>query len=250
MSSTPTDGLGSGPPQSGTSTSTSDEARDQAQQVAGTAKQEAGRVADEARHQVRGLLDEATSQVTEQSTQQKDRLAGTVRGFADDLQQIRSGEQPSGLASSVVDQVQQGAHDLAERLESRDPAELLDDVRRFARRRPGTFLLGALAAGVVVGRLARGQRDASSAPVTGVGPATEASTTVGTPGPAPTTGLPPVPPTDAATPAFVSGRGEDDAVDEDVRAGDGSHPETEAGPSWTGTETPPVARPGTGGAPL
>ena len=44
----------------------------------------------------------------------------------------------------------------AGKLQNREPAELLDEVRSFARRKPGLFLLGAAAAGVVAGRLTRG----------------------------------------------------------------------------------------------
>jgi hypothetical protein len=52
------------------------------------------------------------------------------------------------------------ARQVGARLDGREPQELLDDVRGFARRRPGTFLLGSLAAGVLVGRLLRGAKDA------------------------------------------------------------------------------------------
>jgi hypothetical protein len=54
--------------------------------------------------------------------------------------------------------------ELADWLKNREPADLLGEVRSFARRKPGTFLLGALAAGVVAGRLARGAKDAQSSP--------------------------------------------------------------------------------------
>jgi hypothetical protein len=54
------------------------------------------------------------------------------------------------------------ARGLSSRLEGREPRELLDDVRGFAQRKPGTFLLGALAAGVVAGRLTRGAKAAQS----------------------------------------------------------------------------------------
>ena len=65
-----------------------------------------------------------------------------------------------------MQQVAEQARGLASQLDDREPSELLEDVRRFARRRPGTFLLGALAAGIVVGRLTRGAKaaqDSSSA---------------------------------------------------------------------------------------
>jgi hypothetical protein len=45
---------------------------------------------------------------------------------------------------------------LADWLDGREPGQLLDEARNFARRRPGVFLVGALAAGVVAGRMTRG----------------------------------------------------------------------------------------------
>ena len=41
-------------------------------------------------------------------------------------------------------------------LDNHEPSDLLDEVKRFARRRPGAFLALAAAAGVVAGRLTRG----------------------------------------------------------------------------------------------
>lgn len=136
-------------------------AKDETQRVAGVAKDEAQRVTDEARNQVRGLLDDATSQVDEQSKAQKARLAKTVRTFGDDLGSMtKDSDSQSGLAGELVQQVADQARSLAGHLDDREPRELLDDVRGYARRNPGTFLLGALAAGVVVGRLTRGAKAA------------------------------------------------------------------------------------------
>jgi hypothetical protein len=136
-------------------------AKDETQRVAGVAKDEAQRVTDEAKTQVRGLLDDATSQVDEQSKAQKARLAETVRTFGDDLDSMTAHTHDSaGIAGTVVQQVADQARSLAGHLEDREPRELLEDVRGYARRNPGTFLLGALAAGVVVGRLTRGVKAA------------------------------------------------------------------------------------------
>jgi len=78
-----------------------------------------------------------------------------------------------------VQQASSKAGELAEWLEQRDPGTLLDEVRGLARRKPGTFLLGALAAGVVAGRLTRGAVDASKdQDVNGSGATTPASTPV------------------------------------------------------------------------
>jgi hypothetical protein len=138
-------------------------AADEGKRVAGVAQDEVKNVAAEAQSQLRSLLDDATSQVDEQSKAQKSRLADTVRTFGDDLESMRGEGQDGGIAAQVVQQVADQARGLASHLDERDPSELLDDVRHFARRRPGTFLLGALAAGIVVGRVTRGAKAAQAA---------------------------------------------------------------------------------------
>ena len=136
-------------------------AKDESKRVAGVAKDEAQSVVREATNQARGLLDDATAQVDAQSKEQKARLAEVVRTFGDDLHSMSAQDDgTSGLAGQLVQQVADQARSVASHLEDREPRELLEDVRGFARRRPGTFLLGALVAGVVVGRVTRGAKDA------------------------------------------------------------------------------------------
>jgi len=142
-------------------------AADQGKRVAGVAQDEVKNVASEAQNQLRGLLAEATTQVDEQSKAQKSRLADTVRTFGDDLESMRGEGHQDGVAAQVVQQVVGQARSLASHLDDREPSELLDDVRRFARRRPGTFLLGALAAGIVVGRVTRGAKASQDEPSSG-----------------------------------------------------------------------------------
>jgi hypothetical protein len=135
-------------------------AADEGKRVAGVAQDEAQRVTAEARDQLRGLVSEATTQLDEQSKAQQTRLAGTVRTFGDDLDAMTAEGHDDGVAAQLVRQVADQARGLASQLEDREPKELLEDMRSFARRKPGTFLLGALAAGVVVGRLTRGAKAA------------------------------------------------------------------------------------------
>jgi hypothetical protein len=94
----------------------------------------------------------------EQSGTQRDKLVGTLSTLTHDLSSMAD-QAPSGLAGDLARQAADQARSLTSRLENRDPGEILDDVRRFARRRPGVFLLGALAAGVATGRLLAGARD-------------------------------------------------------------------------------------------
>ena len=141
---------------------TASTAADQSKHVAGVAKDEARHVADEARLQARGLVNDAMTQVNEQSRSQRDRLVGTLQTFSDDLEQMASQGGRSGMATDLARQVAGKTRDLSTQLDGREPADLLDDVRDFARRRPGVFLVGALAAGVVAGRLARGAKESQS----------------------------------------------------------------------------------------
>ena len=154
-----------------------DEAAGESRHVAGVAKEEARGLADEAKQQARGLLDDARTQFDDQSRTQRDRVVDTLRAFSDDLEQMASQGGRMGMATDLTRQVAGRARDLSSRLDGREPTELLDDVRRYARSNPGTFLLGALAAGVVAGRLTRGvkqSRDQDDSRATGgpVGAAT------------------------------------------------------------------------------
>ena len=60
-----------------------------------------------------------------------------------------------GLAPDLVRQASSAIGDLAGRLDYGGLDTLVADLKRFARNKPGTFLLGAAAAGVIAGRLAR-----------------------------------------------------------------------------------------------
>lgn len=153
---------------------TSGTAADQAKQTGGTAaeegrhvasvaKGEAQNVVQESKQQAQNLLEEARTQIDEQSRTQRDRLVSTLQSFGDDIEKMANGEPTGGgMAQDLARQVSERARDLSSRIDGREPVELLDEVRSFARRRPGTFLLGALAAGVVAGRLTRGAKEAQS----------------------------------------------------------------------------------------
>ena len=55
----------------------------------------------------------------------------------------------------MVQQVSARLSSASSWLGDRDPSSVLDEVKRFARRRPGTFILAAAITGIVVGRLTR-----------------------------------------------------------------------------------------------
>lgn len=178
-------------PESGSSSSGgAGAAKEQAQQAAGTAAEEtkhvagvaqgeAQKVAGEAKSQVQSLVGQATSQVEDQSRTQLGRLAETLRSYGDDLQQMAS--QSEGPAAGLAREAAERVQGLSSHLEGREPRELLDDVRSFARRKPGVFLGGALVAGIVAGRLTRGAKAAHDGP-SGSGVGSSPYDTVGTTG--------------------------------------------------------------------
>jgi len=138
------------------------DAKESGKHVAGTAVDEGREVLAEGRRQIKDLAAEARQQVDEQSRTQKDKATGGLRDLADELAAIGSGTGgQNGLATDLAQQAATRVHDVAGWLESRNPGELVDELRGVARRHPGTFLLGALAAGVLAGRLTRGAVDAS-----------------------------------------------------------------------------------------
>jgi hypothetical protein len=135
-----------------------DSTTDQVKNTASVAQDEARHVASDVRDQARGLLSETRTQVEDQSRTQRDRLVDTIRTFSDDLDGMA--EQRSGLASDTAREVAKRVRSFGQQLDGREPTELLDDLRSFARRRPGMFLAGSVNAGVVVGRFLRGTREA------------------------------------------------------------------------------------------
>lgn len=125
--------------------------------VAGTAKEQAGEVASEAISQLRDLLDQTRSQVTDQAGGAQSKLGESLRSLSDELRSMGDGSgSGQGPAAELARTLADRGSSLAEQLSNRQPGELVQELRSFAARRPGGFLLGALAAGVVAGRLTRG----------------------------------------------------------------------------------------------
>jgi hypothetical protein len=135
---------------------TADAAKHAAGDVANTATDKAKDVVGEAQRQARNLVGEARDQVNDQVSSQHRNLVDNLRTLADEFGRMADASEQPGLASELVGQAGDRARTAAEWIGDRQPGDLLDEVRSFARRRPGTFVLGALVAGVAVGRLTRG----------------------------------------------------------------------------------------------
>jgi len=125
-------------------------------QVAQTAREQAQNVVGEAKQQARDLVGEARTQVRDQAGSQKTRAVQGLHALGDELEQMAQNSGQSGLATEVARQVSGRTRDLGHYLDRHEPADLVEEVRAYARRRPVAFLAGAALAGVVAGRLTRG----------------------------------------------------------------------------------------------
>ncbi|HEX5741511.1 MAG TPA: hypothetical protein VFY17_08175 [Pilimelia sp.] len=124
-------------------------------QVVDSVKQQGGAVAAEAGQQARQLAAEARRQLADQAQAQQQKAAGGLRSLGGELRAMADGASEPGTATDLVRQVSTHVEQAAQWLESRDPGALLDELRGYARRSPGTFLLGAALLGVAAGRLTR-----------------------------------------------------------------------------------------------
>lgn len=129
-------------------------AKQTAKDVAGTAKEQGRQVAGQVGSQARSVVSDVRSSVAGQARNGNDKLAQGLRRIADDLGGMHGGD-TSSPAGQIVSRLGDTGRRAADYIESRGPDGLLDDVQEFARRKPGTFLIAAAAAGFVIGRLGR-----------------------------------------------------------------------------------------------
>ncbi|HXH79388.1 hypothetical protein [Nocardioides sp.] len=136
------------------------DAKSAGQQTAATAKDQAAQVAGEAKVQARQVYDQAKVELDQQVQSQHQRAAGGLSALADELSGLVQGTgSQEGLVHDLAQQASDRVREAAQWLEQRQPGEVLDEVRSFARRRPGAFLAAAAVAGLIGGRMTRGLAD-------------------------------------------------------------------------------------------
>jgi len=136
-------------------------ATEHAAAVAGTAQEKGKEVLGEAKTQAQSLLGQVREQLSQQTQQGHQSAHQGLSSIADELSAMIDGRgAQGGPASQLAEQARDRVNEIARWLEQRQPGDLVEEARNFARRRPGTFLVGALLAGVAVGRLTRGAVDA------------------------------------------------------------------------------------------
>jgi hypothetical protein len=170
---------GPGLPESGNAPgSKTQAAKDEASNVAGdaaaaaqgvveTAKDEVAHVTAEVSSSVKELLSQAKSGLSEQAGTQQQKAAEGIRAISSELQTMADAPEQQGVASDLLRQAAERTSSVASWIGNKEPGDLLEEVQRFARNRPGTFLLLAAGAGLLAGRLSRGLAAGAPGPQSG-----------------------------------------------------------------------------------
>ena len=124
--------------------------------VAAVAKDELARLAHDARTEVQSLWSNASGQLQGQAAAGQQQLSELLHSLAGELGEMASKSENTGPLTALARQAAAKGGEWSHWLANSEPADVLTQVRRFARRRPFVFLAGAAVAGVVVGRLGRG----------------------------------------------------------------------------------------------
>jgi hypothetical protein len=161
-----TDIRASGPPRQSGHQSTTDAAKEQTKIVGQSARSAGGdvvesakgqtqRVVSETGRQAQNLYGQVRSQVQDQASSQQKRAVDGLYALRDEVGKMADQGGQSGPATHVARQASTKINQVAQWLDGREPGHVLDEVKMYARRNPGTFLLGAAVLGVLAGRMTK-----------------------------------------------------------------------------------------------
>jgi ElaB/YqjD/DUF883 family membrane-anchored ribosome-binding protein len=135
-------------------------AKAKAANVAEEGAQQAGRLADDVRHEVRDATHRTIDDVRAQADERAHRAADELRTWSHRAEALAAGRtEEAGNLGDIVQRFGRQADDFANRLDTRGLHGVMDDVARFGRNRPLTFLAIAAGTGFVAGRLIRAVAD-------------------------------------------------------------------------------------------
>jgi hypothetical protein len=116
----------------------------------------------EVHHIARDLGDEGSrlfstlgGEVRNQVSMQQRRVAATLREISDEFAWMLHDGSANGLAANFVERATVYSANAADWLDGRNPGDLVQETKRFAKRHPAAFLGIAVGAGLVAGRLTR-----------------------------------------------------------------------------------------------
>lgn len=157
--------------QEGSSEGSAERARKEAEQTAKQAREQAKGVAAHASERARGLGHEVGEQVRSIVDSQQRMLVSEAQAFAQALHAASDEleKHDHRMLARNVDWAASNLGSWTDALDQRDLGGLLDEVSGFARRQPGLFIGGTIAAGFLLGRFLqssseRGREDVHGRP--------------------------------------------------------------------------------------
>lgn len=136
-------------------TAVAQHARQAVGEVRSTAREQVGQVAHEATGQAKHVVHDMRERVATEAEEQARRVSRQIDRIADELGSMADGSGPDSLTAGALRQVSDAGRQAARYLDERGARGLLDTAQDFARRKPGTFLIGAAVAGFLVARAAK-----------------------------------------------------------------------------------------------
>ena len=128
-----------------------------ASELAGSVREQASEVGHEVLVQSRQVIDDARDKLKEQADMQSRQAVSALRDWSERGRALAEGRpQDAGPLADYARELSGRVSFTADRFEQRGFDGVVEDVKSFARRRPGIFLVGAGLAGFAVGRLLRG----------------------------------------------------------------------------------------------
>ncbi|MDT7786802.1 MAG: hypothetical protein QOF58_5221 [Pseudonocardiales bacterium] len=131
------------------------DAREAAGQVGSTIADQAAHVTRETADQARHVVQDVRERVVAEAEDQALRVSKQLGRLADELGEMAGTAPSSSMSAGAIRSVADTSRQAARFLDERGAQGLLDSARDYARRKPGTFLLGAAVAGFLVGRVAK-----------------------------------------------------------------------------------------------
>jgi hypothetical protein len=130
-------------------------AREAIGDVGSTTREQVGQVAHEAVGQAKHVARDVRERIAGEAEQQTQKVSAQINRIADELHSMADNSSDDSMAAGALRQVADTGRQAARFLDERGARGLLDSAQDFARRKPGTFLLGAAVAGFLVGRVAK-----------------------------------------------------------------------------------------------
>ena len=132
----------------------SEAVREEARKVAGTFRDEASNLASSLKEKVEA---QAKDGITVAATSLED-FTAAIRKASDEL-----GARGQSMVASMVRQAASGLEDASSSIKGKSLGDITHSLAGFARQQPAAFLIGAVLAGVAIGRFAKASGDHSDA---------------------------------------------------------------------------------------